>query len=130
MPPVAVGDALYVDGGAASTASVDLIGPDCADLIYLIAPMASAPGTRVPGVGGRLEYAALRRPMSTVLRRELATVRARGQRVVEILPSADDLAGLGANFMNRSRRAAAFESAMTTAPATVSRALADSSARG
>ena len=128
MPPVPVAGALYVDGGAASTASVDLIGPQDADVVYVIAPMASAAGVRVPGIGGRLEHLALRRPMSGGLERELATVRARGQRVVPILPTAQDLAGLGANFMNRDRRAAAFESAMSTAPATVRRALADSAA--
>ena len=123
MPPVTIGDRTYVDGGAASTASVDLIGPDDADVVYVVAPMASAPGVRVPGVGGAAEYLLLRRPMSSGLWAEIARVRDRGQRVIPIVPSADDLAGLGANFMNRSRRPAAFESAMTTAPATVRKAL-------
>lgn len=126
MPPVTVGGRAYVDGGAASTASVDLVGPDDADLIYVVAPMASSPGVRVPGIGGVLEDRLLRRPMSAGLWNEIATARARGQRVVPIMPTAGDLAGLGANFMNRARRRAAFEAAMTTAPATVRRALADS----
>lgn len=125
MPPVSIGDSGYVDGGAASAASVDLVGPDDADILYVIAPMASAPGVRAPGLGGLIEYRLLRRPMSTGLRAEIAAARASGQRVVPILPTAADLTGLGANFMNRSRRRAAFEAAMTTAPATVRQALAD-----
>lgn len=125
MPPVTIDGNAYVDGGAASTASVDLIGADDADVIYVIAPMASAPGVRGPGAGGLLEDRLLRRPMSAGLWTEIATVRARGQRVVPIVPSVADLAGLGANFMNRSRRRAAFEAAMTTAPQTVRQALAE-----
>lgn len=124
MPPVAIGDSEYVDGGAASAASVDLVGPDDADNIYVIAPMASAPGVAAPGLGGVVEYRLLRHPMSTGLHAEIAAARASGQRVVAILPTADDLAALDANFMNRSRRRPAFEAAMVTAPDAVRRALA------
>lgn len=126
MPPVTIGDQTYVDGGAASTASVDLVEPENADIIYVIAPMASATGERVPGIGGVLEDRLLRRPMSAGLWQEIAAVRARGQRVIPIVPTVTNLAGLGANFMNRSRRPAAFEAAMTTAPTTVRKALAAS----
>lgn len=126
MPPVPIGGRTYVDGGAASTASVDLVSPEDGDVIYVIAPMASAPGVRVPGFGGVLEDRLLRRPMSSGLWSEIATARARGQRVVPIVPTVADLAGLGANFMNRARRHGAFEAAMTTAPGTVRQALAHS----
>ncbi len=63
MPPVTIGGRQFVDGGAASTASVDLIASDEAEIIYVITPMASEPGTRAPGLGGRLEHRPLRRPM-------------------------------------------------------------------
>jgi NTE family protein len=124
MPPVAIGGQRFVDGGAASTASVDLIAPHDADLIYVVAPMASETGIRATGFGGRLEHLLLRRTMSAGLNAEIAILRARGTRVVVIRPSQSDLAGLGANFMLRGHRRAAFESAMNTAPATVRRALA------
>ena len=125
MPPVPIGDRIFVDGGMGSPTSVDLIAPDEADLIYVIAPMTSDPGVRVPGPGGGLEYRLIRRPMSTVLHAEIEAVRARGTTVVPILPTPADLAGLGAHFMSDTRRAAAFEHSMTTAPDTVRAALAE-----
>lgn len=121
MPPVDIAGRRFVDGGAASTASVDLV---TADTIYVITPMASESGTRAPGPGGWLEHALLRRPMSAGLDREVAAVRGRGTQVVLIRPDENDLAGLGAHFMRADRRRDAFESAMRTAPATVRRALA------
>lgn len=125
MPVVEIDGRRYVDGGARSTASVDLIGDDEADIVYVIAPMASARGHRVPGIGGLLENSLLRRPMSKTLDDEVAAARARGATVVVITPDRADLAGLGPNFMNRRRRRAAFEAAMITAPKTVRRALAE-----
>ncbi|MGU3499589.1 patatin-like phospholipase family protein [Mycobacterium sp. C31M] len=120
-PPVDIAGRRFVDGGAASTASVDLVA---ADTIYVITPMASESGTRAPGPGGWLEHTLLRRPMSAGLDREVAAVRGRGTQVVLIRPDENDLAGLGAHFMRADRRLDAFESAMRTAPATVRRALA------
>lgn len=123
MPPVIIGGRRYVDGGARSTASVDLIGAGEADEVYVIAPMASEAGVRAPGVGGLIEQRLLRQPMSRTLRDEVAAVRSRGTTVVTITPDSADLAGLGAQFMDHRRRQAAFESASVTAPATVRRAL-------
>ncbi|WP_347956458.1 patatin-like phospholipase family protein [Gordonia aichiensis] len=123
MPPVTIDGATYLDGGTASTASLDLLGSDDADLVYLITPMASAPSVRAPGPGGRLEEFLLRRPMSRTLDAEIAAVRARGTRVVHIAPTTADLAGLGSHFMNRRRRAQTFASARASVPATVERAL-------
>lgn len=122
MPPVRIFGHSYVDGGVASTASLDLL-PEDIDLVYVVASMASEPIHRVPGMIGLLEDRLLRRPMSAVLAKEIDMVRARGTRVVPILPTTSDLIGLGAHFMNRDRRPAAFESAMTTAADTVARAL-------
>ncbi|MDJ0392651.1 patatin-like phospholipase family protein [Rhodococcus sp. G-MC3] len=123
MPPVAIGDRRFVDGGVASTASVDLINAADADTVFVIAPMASPAGCRAPGVAGVTEQVLLRRPMSRVLATEIATARKRGMHVVPILASRADLAGLGANFMNRGHRRAAFEAAMISAPTTVRKAL-------
>lgn len=123
MPPVPIAGRDYVDGGAASTASVDLIAADEAEVIYVITSMAGLDDVRAPGPGGWLESALLRRPMSAVLAREVAQVRARGTRVVVISPTAGEMAHLGADFMRRSRRAAAFDAARTSTAATVADAL-------
>ncbi|MGW1737834.1 patatin-like phospholipase family protein [Nocardia sp. NPDC001965] len=123
MPPVRIEGRDFVDGGAASTASVDLIGPGAALEIYVIAPMASAPGVRAPGLGGLAEQKLLRNPMSAVLRRETDAARAAGHTVVTIMPGPTDMRGLGWNFMNRRHRRAAFESARAHAPEAVLRAL-------
>lgn len=58
---------------------------------------------------------------------EIVTMLGGGASVDDLVASeggvrAPGLAGLGANFMLRGRRRAAFESAMTTAPSTVRRA--------
>ncbi|MFT3899357.1 MAG: patatin-like phospholipase family protein [Gordonia sp. (in: high G+C Gram-positive bacteria)] len=129
MPAVQIGRHEYCDGGAASTASIDLIGADEADVVYVIASMAGLDDVRGPGVGGLLESTLLRKPMSAVLRREVEQVRARGTRVVVISPTADDLANLGPNFMNRDHRAAAFERSLTSTRETVARALDREDAR-
>ncbi len=88
MPPVTIANRHFVDGGAASTASVDLIEPDAADMIYVIAPMASENGCRAPGFGGMLEDLLLRRSMSARLKHEVDTVRARGTRSGSSVPTA------------------------------------------
>lgn len=124
MPPVEIGGRRYVDGGARSMASVDLVDADEADIIYVIAPMASEPGQRAPGIGGFIENRLLRQPMSRCLYDEVATTRDRGMTVVTVIPDHHDLAGLGSNFMNKRHRRAAFEAAMISAPAAVWRGLA------
>ena len=123
MPYVEIDGETYADGGAASTASVDLIGEDEADEIYVIASMAGLGDVRGPGLGGVVEAALLRRPISRVLRREVEQVRRRGTRVVVVSPSAPELAALGPNFMDRRRREAAFASAMESTGAAVDAAL-------
>ncbi|MFT4199165.1 patatin-like phospholipase family protein [Gordonia sp. (in: high G+C Gram-positive bacteria)] len=129
MPAVPIGGHDYYDGGAASTASVDLIGADEADVVYVIASMAGMDDVRGPGVGGLAESTLLRKPMSAVLRREVEQVRARGTRVVVISPTADELGALGANFMNRDHRAAAFEQSLRSTRDTVAKALNREEAR-
>lgn len=123
MPPVVVDGQEHVDGGAASTASVDLVAEHEADVIYVITSMAGLDDVRAPGPGGLVEQALLRKPMSAVLRREIAQVRARGTRVVSISPTSDQLAHLGANFMLRSRREEAFARSLAGARAGVAVAL-------
>ncbi|MFZ2174861.1 MAG: patatin-like phospholipase family protein [Rhodococcus sp. (in: high G+C Gram-positive bacteria)] len=124
MPPVTAHGRTYIDGGSASTASLDLLADDEIDEIYLIAPMASPDRARIPGLGGFLEDRCLRRPMTDILAAEIATVTARGTRVITICPRTADLANLPPNFMNRGRQRHAFTHSMRTAHDTVAAALA------
>lgn len=62
--------------------------------------------------------------MSAVLRREIGAVRGSGRTVVTITPGAEDMRGLGWDFMNRRHRRATFDSARVHAPGAVRRAIA------
>ncbi|RPA59030.1 patatin [Gordonia oryzae] len=123
MPPVVIADRTFIDGGVASTASVDLIDPSSLDVLYVIAPMASDANVRAPGLGGMVERTLLRQPMSRVLHHEIAGARAQGLRVIAITPNSEDMAALGWNFMSRGRRQAAFTAALVNARRTVWRTL-------
>ncbi|MGI5132037.1 patatin-like phospholipase family protein [Pseudonocardia sp. CA-107938] len=107
-PPVTVGGRTYLDGGVASTGSVDLLVGQELDEVVVVAPMA---GGRIPGVGGRVE-GLLRRSMTRGLDREIAALEAAGTRVVRLCPSTAELAVMGPNFMNPRRRLPAMEAAL------------------
>lgn len=122
FPPVTIGGVRYIDGGAASTASVDLLLPLALDELVVLAPMASR--TLKPARGAaRIERGALRNSMSEGLDREIDLVRAAGTRVLRIDATDDDLAVMGANFMDSRRRLATFESSLRTTRASVKREL-------
>lgn len=108
-PPVTINGRRYLDGGAASTASVDLLAAHGLDEVVLIAPMA---GRRGPGFGGRLE-GLLRGPMTRRLEHEVTVVEATGTRVLRLHPTTAELAVMGPNFMHPGRRRAALNAALT-----------------
>ncbi|MBN4926960.1 patatin-like phospholipase family protein [Hoyosella rhizosphaerae] len=108
FPPVQIGDRRYVDGGVASTASVDLLAADELDELFILAPMASMSGARAPGLSGFAENQALRKGMTATLRKEIAAVEAGGTRVFLLDAPAHDLAVLGGNFMDYRRRERVF----------------------
>jgi NTE family protein len=107
-PPVTIGSRRFVDGGAGSTASVDLLTGQQLDEVIVLAPMASAERIPAPGPGHLLERQ-LRDRMSAQLAAEIASLRATGTRVLLLGATADDLAVMGPNFMDGRRRLATFE---------------------
>lgn len=110
FPPVEIAGNRYVDGGVASTASVDLVAGAGLDEVVVLAPMAST--GRIPGAGlDFVERLALRGWMSSGLDAEVATLEQSGARVIRIDATADDLAVMGPNFMDPSRRIATLEHA-------------------
>ncbi|MGK8486030.1 patatin-like phospholipase family protein [Nocardia asiatica] len=108
FPPVTIAGRRFVDGGAGSTASADLLVPEKLDEVLVLAPMASA--TRIPARGpGHLLERQLRDRMSDKLLAEIAQLRAAGTKVLFLGATADDLAVMGPNFMDGRRRLATFE---------------------
>ncbi|GAA4478607.1 patatin-like phospholipase family protein [Rhodococcus olei] len=122
FPPVPVGGRRFVDGGAASTASADLVAPLGLDELVVLAPMAST-GPMAGRGAARLERLVLRGWMSAGLDAELDVVRAAGTRVVRLDATAEDLAVMGPNFMDDRRRLATLESSLRTTRAAVARRL-------
>src|SRR5699024_1663350 len=118
LAPAQIAGRRYIDGGAASTASVDLLAGLDLDEVIVLAPMASARSVTARGVG-RIERRLLRRPMSAGLHREVAFLRSTGVQVARIDLTADDLAVMGTNLMDGRRRAATLEQAATTVGPTV-----------
>jgi NTE family protein len=114
FPAVRIGGRRYLDGGAYSPTSADLLANHGLDEVIVIAPMASANGESVPGVAGRVERL-LRTPMSHIVARETAALRAAGTKVLRVHP-AEELRDLGANFMDPRRRLAALQAALRHVP--------------
>jgi NTE family protein len=111
--PVTIGGRKYVDGGACSTTSADLAAGHGLDEVYVLAPMASYELDQPQTLGARLERG-LRRRIARRLTREAAKVSTSGARVTVLTPGADDLAAMGANLMDPSRRVAVLETSLRT----------------
>jgi NTE family protein len=120
--PVVINGRRYVDGGAVSPTSLDLVAGGGLDVVYVLAPMSSL-GQRPGTAGGRVEHY-LRSVVTRRLRKDAATVRAAGTQVVLLGPTAEDLDAFGANVMDPSRRARVLETSLRTMPASVRLALA------
>lgn len=123
FPPVRIGGRCYIDGGAASTASADLLLPLGLDELVLLAPMASRALARPRG-GARLERLALRNQMSARLDAEVRALEAAGTRVIRLDATDEDLAAMGANMMDGRRRLGTVETALRTCRAQVAKELA------
>ncbi|MGZ3453041.1 MAG: patatin-like phospholipase family protein [Polyangiales bacterium] len=122
FPPVSIGGRRYVDGGIVSPASADLLVGERLDEAIVIAPMASTDQGPRTGLG-RIE-GAVREHMRRTLDREIQRLREAGTRVLRIEPTAEDLAVMGPNFMDGSRRLRVLESSLRTTRRNVRAALA------
>jgi NTE family protein len=114
-PPALIDGRRYVDGGAVSNTSVDVLAGAALDEVYVVAPMASTDLDRPRSPVSRIERA-LRRAITRGLVADVAALRASGMRIVLVTPGPADLAVIGANLMNPRRRTEVLESAMRTAP--------------
>ncbi|MEV0687055.1 patatin-like phospholipase family protein [Nocardia sp. NPDC050378] len=121
FPPVRIGGRDYVDGGAVSSVSADLLLPLDLDEVVVIAPMTSAGGA--PGTGFDRIERLLRTQMTRGLDREVKLLRDNGIRVIRVEPGPVELAAIGPNFMDSRRRQATLAAARANAHARVHEAL-------
>lgn len=114
--PVQIGDHRYVDGGTVSPTSLDLVAGSGLDIVYVLSPMTSFEYDRPDGVWPKVERR-VRRLLTRRLAREAEIVRAAGTKVVLLGPGPEDLAAIGANLMDSSRRERVFETSLRTSAA-------------
>lgn len=121
FPPVTIGGRNYLDGGAVSSASADIALNAEVDEVVIIAPMTSAGGAPARGLA-RAERV-VRAQMTRRLDQEHRVLVDAGVKVIRIEPGPGDLAAMGANFMDLSRRESTLRTAVSNAPARVADAL-------
>ncbi|SOD73153.1 NTE family protein [Jatrophihabitans sp. GAS493] len=113
-PPVQLGSHTFIDGGAISNASVDILADVDVDEVYVFAPMASVNIDRRRSPVGRIERA-VRRSVTRGVLSDVEALRASGKRVALVTPEPTDLEVIGLNLMNPRRRSEVLEVAKQTA---------------
>jgi NTE family protein len=121
-PPTVIDGVPYIDGGALSNASVDVLRGAGLDEVYVLAPMASVAADRGRSAIGRVERL-VRRTITRGILTDAAALRAEGVRVCVVTPEPADLAVIGLNLMNPSRRTEVLETAQGTAAGQLTRQL-------
>ena len=111
--PVDIGGRSYVDGGAVSATSVDVLAHAGMDEVYVIAPMVSFEMDSPSGIQAKLERR-WRSQVTKVCRDEMALVRASGASVIAIGPGPEDLEAIGANLMDAKRRRLVLDTSLRT----------------
>ncbi len=96
--PVEIGQRRYIDGGAYSMVSLDLLADQELDLVIVSAPLSTADWfARDPGNAPRVA-------MRAQLQREVRAVRRGGTRVIVVAPDAGLRAVMGTNSMVAAKR--------------------------
>ena len=125
--PVVIDGRRYVDGGAYSQTSADLLAGLGLDEVYVLAPMAAFVDDRPSAVLQRLERR-WRQQTTRRMVRETDRVRASGTDVTMIAPGPEDLAAFGSNVMDPSRRELVLDTALQTTRRALRRAASTSEA--
>ena len=111
--PTVIGGRRYVDGGACSPTSLDLVAGMGLDEVVVLAPMVSFDYDEPPSLVGRLERR-FRRAMTKRVLHEAGKVRRQGARVTILGPGREDLEAIGVNLMDHRRRLKVFETSLRT----------------
>ncbi|MEY3732676.1 MAG: hypothetical protein RL347_35 [Actinomycetota bacterium] len=111
--PVTIDDRTYVDGGAWSATSADVLAGHGLDEVYVVAPMVSFETDEPDSLLSRLE----RRWRGSVTRRceaEVDELRSEGIQVTVLGPGREDLEAMGGNIMDGRRRLEVLETSLKT----------------
>lgn len=111
--PVVINGRTYVDGGAVSATSIDVVAHAGLDEVFVVAPMISFEMDSPSGVAHRLERRWRAQVTKTALQ-EAARVRAAGVRVRMVGPGPEDLVAIGANLMDDTRMRFVLETSLRT----------------
>ena len=111
--PVTIDDRTYIDGGAWSATSADVLVGRGLDEVYVVAPMVSfetdEPGTLLTRLERRWRGSVTRRCES-----EVDELRKDGARVTVLGPGREDLQAMGGNIMDGRRRLDVLETSLRT----------------
>lgn len=116
--PVQIGPRRYVDGGVRSASNLDLLADRDLDLVICLNPTSSLANAAARRLLDRPALA-MRAASGRRLGHEAKRVRAGGAEVLLIQPVAEDLAVMGTNLMNPSRRHEVIETAIDTVTETL-----------
>ncbi|WP_041938894.1 MULTISPECIES: patatin-like phospholipase family protein [Frankia] len=111
--PIESGGQRFVDGGTRSPTSVDLLADAGLEEVLVLAPACSLASDRPRGAVAMVERQ-VRRAATRRLLREVELVEAAGTRVTVLSPGPEDLAVMGGNLMDLTRRAEVFETSLRT----------------
>lgn len=114
--PTVIGGRRYVDGGALSPTSLDLLAREELDEVFVLAPMASFDYDEPTSLLYRAERR-FRRAMTKRILHEAGKVRRRGTTVTILGPGREDLEAIGVNLMDARRRMSVFETSLRTTAA-------------
>jgi NTE family protein len=114
--PVPINGRTFVDGGAVSATSIDVVAHAGLDEVYVVAPMMSFAMDSPSGVPARLERR-WRVEVTKAALQEAALVRAAGVHVRMVGPGPEDLVAIGANLMDDTRMRFVLETSLRTSPA-------------
>ena len=111
--PVTIGGRRYVDGGACSPTSLDLVARLGLDEVVVLSPMTSLQYDRPAQVAARIERRFRRLSTKRVIG-EVKKVAATGTKVTLLGPTSEDLEVIGANMMDPRRREKVLETSLRT----------------
>jgi NTE family protein len=111
--PIRINGRTYIDGGAVSATSVDVLAHAGLDEVFVVAPMVSFAMDNPTSLTARLERRWREQVTATCLR-EAALLRAAGTKVTVIGPGPEDLEAIGANLMDASRRRHVLQTSLET----------------